>query len=57
VPINAEPFCPRHEAGVPMRLRSLHTDSTWPGQLLGLFVCPDCGDERRHPIEAEAGTA
>ncbi|HVD01298.1 MAG TPA: hypothetical protein VNG93_09140 [Candidatus Dormibacteraeota bacterium] len=40
-----------------MRLRSLHTDSTWPGQLLGLFVCPDCGDERRHPIEAEAGTA
>jgi hypothetical protein len=57
MPITAEPLCPRHEAEVPMRLRSLHTDSTRPGQLLGLFVCPDCGDERRHPVEAEEGAA
>ena len=53
----AEPLCPRHEAGVPMGLRSLHTDSSRPGQLVGLFVCPDCGDERRHPFEAEEGAA
>ena len=36
-----------------MRLRTLHTDVNRPGQLLGLFVCPDCGDERRHPVETE----
>jgi hypothetical protein len=57
MPMNAEPLCPRHETGVPMRLRSLHTESTRPGQLLGLFVCPDCGEERRHPLEAEEGAA
>ena len=57
MPMPAEPLCPRHEAGVPMGLRSLHTDSSRPGQLVGLFVCPDCGDERRHPFEAEEGAA
>jgi RNase P subunit RPR2 len=36
-----------------MRLRTLHTDSAFPGQLLGLFECPDCGHERRFPIESE----
>jgi hypothetical protein len=57
MPIPAEPLCPRHDAGVPMRLRSLHTESTRPGQLLGLFVCPDCGAEARHPVEAAEDVA
>ncbi len=34
-----------------MSLRTLHTDSARPGQLLGLYECPDCGDERRWPVE------
>lgn len=36
-----------------MSLRTLHTDSGRPGQLLGLFECPDCGSERRLPFEGE----
>ena len=46
------PLCPRHEGDVSMRLRSLHTDSNRPGQLMGLFECPDCGDEKRHLVES-----
>ena len=46
------PVCARHEGEVPMRLRTLHTDSGRPGQLVGLFECPDCGDERRLPLES-----
>jgi hypothetical protein len=46
------PVCARHEGEVSMRLRTLHTDSGRPGQLLGLFECPDCGDERRMPVES-----
>ena len=45
------PVCARHEGEVSMRLRTLHTESGRPGQLLGLFECPDCGDERRVPLE------
>jgi hypothetical protein len=46
------PVCARHEGEVSMRLRTLHTDSARPEQLLGLFECPDCGDERRVPFDA-----
>lgn len=50
------PICARHEGEVSMRLRTLHTDSGRPGQLVGLFECPDCGDERRQAVEsAEVG--
>jgi len=35
-----------------MSLRTMHTDANRPGQLVGLYECPDCGDERRLPIEA-----
>lgn len=50
--IPGAPVCPRHEGEIPMRLRTLHTDSGRPGQLVGLFECPDCGDERRLPLES-----
>jgi len=33
-----------------MRLRTMHSEQTQPGQLLGLFECPECGHERRVPI-------
>jgi transcription elongation factor Elf1 len=33
-----------------MKLRSIHTDSGRPEQLVGLFECPDCGHERRLPL-------
>ena len=46
------PTCGRHEGDVSMRLRTLHTDSARPGQLLGLYECPDCGDERRWPMDS-----
>jgi len=44
------PACDRHEAQVPMRLRTLHSDSNWPDTLVGLYECPECGHERRLPI-------
>lgn len=47
------PLCPRHDGEVRMSLRTLHTDSARPGQILGLFECPDCGTERRLPFEGE----
>lgn len=37
-----------------MRLRSLHTESSRPSQLLGLYECPDCGHEQRVPFSAGA---
>ena len=44
------PACDQHEAGVTMRLRTMHSDSTRPDVLVGLFECPECGHERRLPI-------
>ena len=46
------PLCPRHDGEVSMRLSTLHTDASKPGQLVGLFECPDCGHERRHPVDS-----
>jgi hypothetical protein len=34
-----------------MRLRTLHSDQLAPGRLLGVYVCPQCGAERRLPIQ------
>jgi hypothetical protein len=51
----SDPVCNRHDGEVRMSLRSLHGDSSRPDQLLGLYECPDCGDERRVPLTAEAG--
>jgi hypothetical protein len=45
------PSCERHEDSVPMRLRSMHSDSSRPNTVVGLYECPECGSERRRPIE------
>jgi hypothetical protein len=39
---------------VPMQLRTMHSDSSRPDVVVGLFECPDCGHERRLPIRTEA---
>lgn len=48
------PFCTRHEEGVRMDLRTLHSDSSRPSELVGLFECPECGHERRLPLGVAA---
>ena len=45
------PNCERHDQGVPMQLRTLHSDSSRPDTVVGLYECPECGHERRLPIE------
>ncbi len=40
-----------------MRLRSMHSDNIAPDQLLGLFECPECGHERRLPIDLRTEVA
>jgi hypothetical protein len=44
------PACERHETKVPMELRTMHSDSSRPEIVVGLFECPECGHERRLPI-------
>jgi hypothetical protein len=34
-----------------MRLRTLHSDQSAPDELIGVYVCPQCGRERRLPID------
>ena len=48
------PVCVQHEGEVRMSLRTLHSDSTSPSQLVGLYECPQCGHERRLPMESAA---
>jgi hypothetical protein len=45
------PSCERHDTGVSMQLRTMHSDSTRPDVVVGLFECPDCGHERWLPIK------
>jgi hypothetical protein len=45
------PFCERHDQSVPMQLRTLHSDSSRPDTVVGLYECPECGMERRQPLE------
>ena len=45
------PACDRHDTGVPMRLLTMHSDSSAPDVVVGLFECPECGHERRLPIK------
>ena len=33
-----------------MLLRTLHSDRSAPHQVLAVYVCPECGAERRLPI-------
>jgi len=45
------PICPRHPGEVHMRLRTIHSEHSRPDRLLGLYECPECGFERRMPID------
>jgi hypothetical protein len=51
------PECDRHEGRVPMQLRTMHSDSSRPEVVVGLFECPECGHERRQPIRTAADAA
>jgi hypothetical protein len=44
------PACERHDSSVSMQLRTMHSDSTRPDVVVGLFECPECGHERWLPI-------
>lgn len=37
-----------------MRLQSLHSDASRPGEVVGLYECPDCGYQQRVPVETAA---
>ena len=45
------PPCDRHDARVSMQLRTMHSDSTRPDVVVGLFECPECGHERWLPMK------
>jgi hypothetical protein len=45
------PACDRHDSGVSMELRTMHSDASRPEVLVGLFECPECGHERWLPIK------
>ena len=45
------PSCERHDARVSMELRTMHSDSSRPEVLVGLFECPECGHERWLPMK------
>ena len=47
------PACDRHEGNVSMELRTMHSDESSPEVVLGLFECPECGYERRLPIQTK----
>jgi hypothetical protein len=49
-----EQLCPRHEVEMRMRMRSLHSDVSRPDQVVALYECPECGHERRVPVEPAA---
>ena len=51
------PACDRHDASVPMRLRTLHSDSSRPDVVVGLYECPECGHERRAQITTDGEPA
>jgi hypothetical protein len=50
------PQCERHDDRVEMQLRTMHSDSSRPDTVVGLYECPECGHERRQPIQTEAQT-
>jgi len=49
------PVCPRHPGDVRMTPRTLHSDLGTPGQVLAVYACPECGHERRLPIDVRSG--
>jgi hypothetical protein len=51
------PACQRHESAVQMRLQTLHSDSSQPDKVVGLYECPECGHELRRPIRTDDAAA
>jgi hypothetical protein len=51
------PVCMGHTAEIRMSLRTLHSDQLAPDQVLGAYECPECGAERRLPIQTDAKSA
>jgi hypothetical protein len=49
--LEENPSCDRHDSGVFMQLRTMHSDVSRPDVLVGLFECPECGHERWLPIK------
>lgn len=47
------PHCERHDERVEMKLRTMHSDSSRPDTVVGLYECPECGHEARRPIGTE----
>jgi hypothetical protein len=45
------PACDRHDSVVSLQLRTMHSDVSQPGVVVGLFECPECGHERWLPIK------
>ena len=52
--VDQAPTCARHDAEVKMDLRTIHTDATRPEVVIGNFECPECGYEKRVPMEPRA---
>lgn len=48
------PTCARHEVEIKMDLATIHTDAERPQEVIGHFVCPECGHERRVPMVYQA---
>lgn len=44
------PVCAGHTPEVPMQLQTLRSDELAPGQVLGVYTCPECDRERHIPI-------
>ncbi len=45
------PVCPQHAGEVRMTLVTLHSEHGRPGEVIGAYRCPQCGHERRLPID------
>jgi hypothetical protein len=39
-----------------MHLSTLHSDQAYPAALLARYECPECGAERRLPVELSQAT-
>ena len=49
--LDGAPACERHDPSAAMELRTMHSDSSKPDVVVGLFECPECGHERWLPIK------
>ena len=48
------PLCAHHDEATRMELHSLHSDASRPGEVVGLYECPECGHQQRVPVETAA---